>query len=195
MNAFVDEILKKKRRMFRQKIGSIKLPDKEFEFSGGEGKAKLVDGCLDGLGDIVRKGDCTLSFDNDVLSVEAVLGAEKLLGRCHVEVDYSWPVGGGYDVNVKIESLTAVIKGTQTFNDLKNPEILNFDVALNVRVDVGDIDIDLGNFIVEWMAKAKAMEKVDSLKLHIQEMLKNQIRNAVTKFYGTSILTLLAMAE
>jgi len=186
LNEFVDELLKGQRKKLQRLVGSIDLPDKELEFAEGKGKAELTKGTLGGLNEIERKGNCELVFEKDVLNLEAEFGIDDLTMRYQADIDYSWPVGGKYDVDMKIKSVRAIIRGMQIFNQLDfhgdKKNLLNFDVAYNVRVDMGDIDINVGNFILEWFAE----NKVDRLRMSLQEMLKQRIRNAVLKLHKAS---------
>jgi len=186
LNEFVDELLKGQRMKLQQLVGSVELPDKKLDFAEGKGKAELTKGTLEGLNEIERKGNCELVFEKDVLNLEAEFGVDDLTVRYQADVDYSWPVGGKYDVDMKIKSVRAIIRGMQIFNTLNFQEdkknVVNFDVAYNVRVDMGDIDINVGNFILEWFAE----NKVDRLKMSLQEILKQRIRNAVLKLHEAS---------
>ena len=55
--------------------------------------------------------------------------------------------------SLQIESVQLIIKGLHSFreiNDQQNPDesnILNFDLALNVKAHLGDIDVDVSAII------------------------------------------------
>jgi len=195
VNAFVDKLLADKAGMLKEAIGKVKLPDQYFEFSKTiivetHGFAKLTHGHLDNLHNIVRKGDCIITAPDDALNVVVDLGVDHVKGGYFIEVKFG-VFEAASNLKVEIESVQMIIKGLQSFrdiHDLENPEasnILNFDLALEVQLNLGKIDIDVNIFApFDWLINLIAERVVKSLKGDLQTMIKAAMKNYIRGITG-----------
>jgi len=194
-NAFIDNLLKSKSNNLKA-FGKVKLPDQYFEFSKKillvetHGFAKLTSGHLENLHNIKRKGDCLMTATDDAVTIVVDLGVDNIAGGYYIEVEFG-VFSAASDLKVNIESIQLVVKGLQSFRqvaDLDNPDehnILNFDLGLNVQVNMGKVDIDVNIFgPMDWLFNLIAEKVVKSLKGSLQQMIKARIRNAIKGITG-----------
>jgi len=195
-NRFIDQLLADNRKTLEDAIGVIVLPDEKFEFSKKillvttHGYAKLTKGRLFNLHALSRKGDCEIFAQNDTLNVVINLGLDNILGGYLIEVGFGI-LGATSDLKLKIESVQLIIKGLHSFreiNDQQNPDesnILNFDLALNVKAHLGDIDVDVNIFgPLDWIINWIAEKVVSNLKGRLQGMIKDPIRDLIKGISG-----------
>lgn len=195
-NRFVDQLLADNRQMLQDAISVVKLPDEYFEFEKKillvttHGFARLTHGKLDNLHAIVRKGDCVVFQQNDALNLVINLGIDNVLGGYYIEVEFG-VFGATSNLKIKIESVQLIIKGLHSFREIhaqENPEdtnILNFDLALNVQANLGNIDVDVNIFgPLDWLFNLIAEKVVSSLKGRLQGMIKDPIRDAIKGISG-----------
>jgi len=199
VNRFVDKMLAAKGAQLKAAIGTIKLPDEHFDFSKSvlgidtHGFAKLTHGHLDNLNAIVRKGDCALVALNNVLQLVVDLGADDVRGGYDIEVEFGI-FGATSNLKIQIESVEFILTAVQSFRPLREKaddqeNILNFDLALNVLVNLGPIDVDVNIFSpLDWLLNLIAEKVVRNLKGRLQQMLKAPIRNAIEGINGAFLL-------
>jgi len=190
-NRFVDQLLSDNRKALEDAISYVKLPDEYFEFSKKiafietHGYAKLTKGHLNNLHAISRKGDCVLFAKDDVLNVVVDLGLDNVLGAYYIEVAFG-VFGATSDLKLKIDTVELVIKGLNSFREISDQDsaeqnnVLDFDLALNIKANVGHIDVDVNiSKVIDWLINFIAEKVVSSLKGRLQNMIKDPIRDAI----------------
>jgi len=143
----------------------------------------LKNGHLDNLHAISRKRDCVISTKNDVLNVDIGLGLDNVLGAYHIDVKFGI-FGATSDLKLKIESVELIIHALNSFREIsaqKEPEnVLDFDLAVNIKANLGDIDVDVNiSAAIDWLVNFIAEKVVSNLKGRIQGMIKDPIRDAI----------------
>jgi len=195
-NRFVDKLLADNRQALHDAISVVTLPDESFTFEKKillvttHGYAKLTKGHLDNLHGITRKGDCVIFAQNDALNVVINLGIDNVQGGYYIDVGFG-VFGASSDLELKIESVQLIIKGLHSFREIHGEEhpddmnILNFDLALNVKAHLGYIDIDVNVLRpLDWLFNFIAEKVVSILKGRIQGMIKDPIRDAIRSISG-----------
>jgi len=190
-NRFVDQLLSDNRKALEDAISYVKLPDEYFEFSKKiafietHGYAKLTKGHLNNLHAISRKGDCVLFAKDDVLNVVVDLGLDNVLGAYYIDVAFG-VFGATSDLKLKIDTVELVIKGLNSFREISDQDsaeqnnVLDFDLALNIKANVGHIDVDVNiSKVIDWLINFIAEKVVSSLKGRLQNMIKDPIRDAI----------------
>ena len=81
------------------------------------------------------------------MSVIVDLGVDNVKGGYFIEVKFG-VFSAASNLKIKIKTFELVIKGIQSFRAIKDLEedktnILNFDIALNVQANIGEIDVDV----------------------------------------------------
>merc|ERR1712002_973685 len=190
-NRFVDQLLSDNRKALEDAISYVKLPDEYFEFSKKivlietHGYVRLTKGHLNNLHAISRKGDCVLYAEDDVLNVVVDLGLDNVLGGYYIETAFG-VFGATSDLKLKIESVELIIKALNTFRKIADQDhaedknIVDFDLALNIKANVGHIDVDVNiSKVIDWLINFIAEKVVKSLKSRLQGMIKDPIRDAI----------------
>merc|ERR1712080_801621 len=90
----------------------------------------------------------------------------------------------GSDLKLKIESVELIIHALNSFREIsaqKEPEnVLDFDLAVNIKANLGDIDVDVNiSAAIDWLVNFIAEKAVSNLKGRIQGMIKDPIRDAI----------------
>ena len=84
---------------------------------------------------------------DNVLQLVVDLGANFVRGGYYIEVEFG-VFSAASNLKIEIESVQLVITAVQSFRPLREKQddrenILNFDLALNVLVNLGPIDVDV----------------------------------------------------
>jgi len=198
-NRFVDQILADNRKALEAAIATVKLPDEYFEFSKKilfvetHGFAKLTNGVLHNLHAISRKGDCVIFAANDVLNIVIDLGLDNVLGGYFIETKFG-VFHATSDLKLKIETVQLVIKGLNSFRKISDQDqieehnLLDFDVGLNVKANLGHIDVDVNiSAVIDWLVNFIAEKVVGMLKGRLQDMIKAPIKDAIKGIINGSL--------
>merc|ERR1719259_1250133 len=197
-NRFVDQILRDNRKALQEAIAHVHLPDEYIKFSKKilfvetHGFVRLQKGVLHNLHAISRKGDCVIFAEDDVLNVVIDLGLDNVLGGYLIDVGFGY-FGATSDLKLKIESVELIIKGLHSFrtisdqDDKERDNLFDFDLALNVRANIGDIDIDVNiATVIDWLVNFIAEKVVGILKGRLQGMIKDPIKQGIISIMNGS---------